>query len=149
MSYQQLIVCFDLENTIIDSWNSGCPLKHKILGMHCDMSNLDIHDYGIFSFAVDHPGEKEHALVLASFMNKKINPKYVVSWDELEKLCGISSLQKWELINIYGKFNMFLKWTLQFPEYDFLLFDDALDFDRQIVIRHVKNYRQTITFIKV
>lgn len=145
-----LVICFDLENTLINSWNSGLPLDGKIeqivgylQGLH--MTQIE---FGIFSFAVDFEHEKERAMELAkSCLSVEINKEYVVCWKELEELCKFrtDSLEKWEIVNLFGKRGMFDKWTRQFPQHDFMLFDDDLDFRKEEIHRD----GQLITLIKV
>ena len=46
-----MIIMFDLENTLIDSWNSGCPLNKKISGIHREIEPYRTEGtrFGIFS----------------------------------------------------------------------------------------------------
>jgi hypothetical protein len=146
---RQTIIMFDLEQTIIDSWNSGCPLFKKITFMnnYINQLSLDSIKFGIFSFAIDLEHEKQEGINLASHINRNIDPKFVTCWKELEDLCKFKtdSLQKWEIVNLFGKDGMFLLWSNQFPDFDFILFDDALNFKKQIIQRD----GQTITMIRV
>ena len=153
------IVMFDLEATIVDSWHSGCPLLKKITFMNSHINNM-LHEFercdpedpeqmkfGIFSFAIDHEHEKQQGINLASHMGREIDPKFVTCWKELEHLCSfrVDNLQKWELVNLFAKEGMFPMWCNQFPDLDFILFDDSLQFKKTIL----KRDGQTITMIKV
>jgi hypothetical protein len=147
------VVMFDLEGTIVDSWNSGCPLHKKIAFMNTFINDLEEKSplnsikFGIFSFAVDHEHEKKHGIHLASFMHREIDPKFVTSWKELEDLCKfrVDNLQKWELVDLFAKEGMFPMWCNQFPDLNFILFDDSLKFKKTVL----KRDGQTIIMIKV
>jgi len=150
------VFMFDLEMTIVDSWNSGCPLHKKIAFMNKYIQNmlhnfvqkeLDEVKFGIFSFAIDLEHEKQQGINLASHMGRDIDPKFVTCWKELEDLCKfrVDNLQKWELVNLFAKDGMFPMWCNQFPQHDFVLFDDSLQFKNQTI----KRDGQTITMIKV
>lgn len=147
------VVMFDLEATIVDSWNSGCPLLKKIAFMNNHINNIheltksDDIKFGIFSFAIDHEHEKPKGISLASHIGRDIDPKFVTCWKELEDLCNfrVDNLQKWELVNLFAKDGMFPMWANQFPDLDFILFDDSLQFKFQTI----KRDGQTITMIRV
>lgn len=158
---RKLVFCFDLENTLIDSWHSNTPLPSKIEHINRilqDSTDSIVHSYecfhyGIFSFAIDHKREKDQAIQMAQdVLFKDINSKFVPCFDELMQLCRFDTdtLQKWEIVQLMGKDLIFPMWTLQFPEYDFWLFDDALPQGRIQLIRTIdKQNTQTITMWRV
>lgn len=151
------VIMFDLENTIISTWSNEAPLPHKIEKIYeyirlQDLllsAGVDVF-YGIFSFAVDHEGEKEKAkrIALNALNDKNIvfDDRFITSFNDLEKILNTrvntDSLQKWEIINVYSKDKMFPIYCDQFPNFDFILFDDALEFQMQHIVRR-KEYRQT------
>lgn len=159
---RKLMIMFDLEQTLIDSWNSNTPLVSKIETIRhilnvFIMSNepkyqmRDI-EFGVFSFAVDTPEEGPIALKKAfRAIEYKLNPNFCPCWQDLEKLIQIREgiLQKFEIINLYGKGAMFDLYTRQFPEYDFLLFDDALGDEQSNLERINKGEMQTIVKVRV
>lgn len=161
------IVMLDLENTLIDSWSSPEALPQKVAWIHDKLSEvaspLDSDFIGIFSFAVSNKDEKDKALEMAksafdgldlsiSFTDSK---KFIVSFDEveksLEKFFKFKSdvLETWEIINLFGKEACFEAWSAQFPQFDFILFDDALKFDTKEVRRTLGQHQQNLTFIRV
>ena len=148
-----LIIMFDLENTLIDSWNSGCVLFKKVSFIKKKIKDLtkDTQDdviFGVFSFACDLPNDKPKAIKHAEFATEvSIDPNFVVSWNELENLCKFrtDSLQKWEIVNLFGKHGMFDMWTREFPEHSFILFDDALPDKFNTMVRD----NQTIIKVRV
>lgn len=138
-----VIAMFDLENTIIDSWDSRVSLLYKInfinnwLNDFNDSHNINISDYGIFSFAVDNEFEKPQAIdILIDTMHIKCDIKWVPSWKDLENILRFrADIQKWELVDLFGKDRMFPIYAAQFPDCDFILFDDTLAFKDQIIMR--------------
>ncbi len=134
---RKLIFMFDLEATIVDSWNSACPLYKKIGFINSFINNFmasndGIHEepiFGVFSFACDTQDEKQIARNLASHTGRKItdDDSLVPCWGDLEELVRFRvDLQKWEIVNLFGKDKMFDLWSRQFPDCDFILFDDCL-----------------------
>ena len=149
-----LTVMLDLENTLIDSWHSGCVLSRKSAFVHNTIKKIlplkPIANFGIFSFAIDNDKEIDHGIVLAQMALPEfpINKSWVVPFDKIEQLVKFgccNDLQKWELINLFGKHDMFLKWAAQFPQNDFILFDDALPFNTETISRD----KQVIDFFRV
>ena len=154
-----LMIMFDLENTLIDSWNSETPLPSK---WETIKSQIDTHllvypyeskfiDFGVFSFAVDMPHEKPKALAMASSVTQYImNPDFCPCWQDLEKLIDIRvDIQKWEVVNLYQKAGMFDIYTRKHPDLDFLLFDDCLPDAFNHMIRRTKDHIQSITKVRV
>ena len=142
---------FDLENTLIDSWNSGTSLPHKwnhikaLLDTHLSFSDYPSAkvSFGVFSFAVDHPAEVPRAIELAEQTTQyKMNPNLCPCIEDLEKLISPGN------INLYGKSHMFDLYTRQFPDADFILFDDALPDVFSTTTRNLPNI-QTITKYRV
>lgn len=151
-----LVVMLDLEQTIIDSWNSCMLLPRKIAEIKRHIKShvsehyaIPIIEYGIFSFAVDRQDEKAQARNIGTMAGFNLidNDFFIPCWTELEELVGISSpsIQKWEIVNMFGKDKMFDLWTRQRPGVDFLLFDDCLPDKKSITVRD----GQTITKIRV
>jgi len=100
---------FDLEATVIDSWNSGTPLPQK---------NINIHIGIIWSQNTLPPKAKRNG------GNYK------------------ADIPKWEIVNFYGKGLMFDLWTRQFPDVDFILFDDVLPDKDSTTIRDSQMVRK-------
>lgn len=153
-----LIVMLDLEGTLIDSWNSGVPLNNKIKEIKRQINNINnvfnsIETYGIFSFAIDHEYEKTQGVAMATHATSLIfNPNFVTSFDDLMQICRFQTdqLQKWEIVNLLGKDLMFPMWCLQFPDKDFMLFDDALPQETITLTRVIdKNNTQIIQMRRV
>jgi hypothetical protein len=153
------MIMFDLENTLIDSWNSKTPLLNnwEIIKNHIN-EHLLIYpyeskfiDFGVFSFAVDLPHEKPKALAMASSVTQYImNPDFCPCWQDLEKLINVRvDLQKWEIVNLYQKAGMFDIYTREHPNLDFLLFDDCLPDASNHMTRHNKGYIQNVTKVRV
>jgi hypothetical protein len=148
---------FDLENTLIDSWNSKTPLLNKweIIKNHINEHLLvypyESQDFGVFSFAVDLLHEKPKALAMASSVTQHImNPDFCPCWQDLEKLIDIrADLQKWEVVNLYQKAGMFDIYTREYPDLDFLLFDDCLPDAFNHMVRRTKDNVQSITKVRV
>jgi hypothetical protein len=153
------MIMFDLENTLIDSWNSKIPLLNKweIIKNHINEHLLvylygsEFIDFGVFSFAVDLPHEKPKALAMASSVTQHtMNPDFCPCWQDLEKLIDIrADLQKWEVVNLYQKAGMFDIYTREYPELDFLLFDDYLPDAFNHMVRRTKDNVQSITKVRV
>lgn len=136
-----LVVMFDLEGTLINSWQgkSNLPSKIKFIKdkLNCFLTPSD---FGIFSFAIDHEHEKPEAIIMAEgAINRPINPNLVPCFKELENIYRFQtdSLQKWEIVNLLGKDLLFPMWALQFPDKDFILFDDALPQKHIVLIREI------------
>ena len=161
MKHRPLVIMFDLENTLIDSWNSGVVLARKVLNIERQVNDIQItimdspHDtqFGVFSFAIDHEIEKNKGRLFAEqAMKVNINPAFLPCFKDLENICRFQtdSLQKWEIVNLMGKDLMFPMWCHQFPDKDFVLFDDALPQERITLVRRFdKNNTQTIQMRRV
>lgn len=150
---RELMVMFDLEATVIDSWNSGTPLPQKIDHMNRFInffveSDQDKHTepkFGVFSFAVDYHNEKDKARLFAAYTGREIemDDKWIPCWKDLEDLLSLrGDIAKWEVVNFYGKGLMFDLWTRQFPDVDFILFDDVLPDKDSTTIRDSQMVRK-------
>lgn len=150
---RSLIVMFDLESTIINSWNSGVPYLSKIRTINQRLATVHITACGIFSYAIDFEHEKPQGINLAEIaMGRPIDRQFVPCYKELENCLPFDtgSLSKRDIVHIYGKSIMFPRYCLQFPGHDFILFDDALAFSEETIQRTVgKNTTQTITMVRV
>lgn len=160
MSINETVVMFDLEQTIIDTWRNGEPLISKLNNISYQLIHhyKDFLNWGIFSFACDNESEKSQAISMAKSAIEHCDnlkkllipaPLFCPSFEDLTKLPKIAvGLEKWELVNIYGKKIMFEMWAKQYAGKNFILFDDTLD-DNESIIRRVNNQRQILDFIKV
>lgn len=159
--HRPLIIMFDLENTLIDSWHSGCILPKKINNINHQLNRILFVaanfstpvDFGVFSFAIDNDHEKDHGRMMAQgAINRTINRDFVPCFKDLENICRFQtdSLQKWEIVNLMGKDLMFPMWCHQFPDKDFILFDDALPQEKITLMRKFdKHNTQTIEMRRV
>ena len=157
MKQKKLMIMLDLEGTIVDSWGSRTPLPEKIKLINEKVTNMtyngsfDYYEvgYGVFSFAVDTDQEKSLAREMAGHSGLPIHqhPKWTPCFRDLEAVCNfnVNVLQKWEIINLMGKDGMFLAWTREYPDVDFILFDDALPFQEM----HLGRDGQLIQMISV
>ena len=159
----ETVVMFDLEQTIIDTWSNGVPLISNLNNIsHQLVEYKDFLNWGIFSFACDNELEKSQAISMAKSAieccdNLKqlliLEPVFCPSFEDLTKLPKVAvGLEKWELVNIYGKKIMFEIWARQHMDKDFILFDDTLEDDITTVTRRdtiMKCRNQQIDFIRI
>lgn len=149
-----LVVMFDLENTIIDAWGSGVPHLAKIRTINQKLSAVEpyVKAYGIFSYAIDFEHEKPQGISLAEFaMHCHIDKQFVPCFKDLEACVPLDTagLTKYDIVHVYGKSIMFPRYCNQFPDCDFILFDDALAFEQEVIQRTINGKVQTITMIRV
>lgn len=163
----ETIVMFDLEQTIIDTWSNGEPLFQELRHISIHLSGYRATakkklNWGIFSFACDNELEKSQAISMAKYAINSSNevelllntePVFCPSFEDLTKLPKVAvGLEKWELVNIYGKKIMFEIWARQHMDKDFVLFDDTLEDDITTVTRRdtiMKCRNQQIDFIRI
>lgn len=159
MSFNETIVMFDLEQTIVDTWSNGVPLISNLNNISYQLVEYkDFLNWGIFSFACDNESEKSQAISMAKSAIECCDnlkqllisaPLFCPSFEDLTKLPKVAvGLEKWELVNIYGKKIMFEMWTKQYAGKNFILFDDTLD-GNESIIRRVKGQCQILDFIKI
>lgn len=157
---QPLVLMFDLEQTLINSWGSGTPLPSKINFIKDWINNNVDPNFllatGLYSFAIDNDFESPQGIRMADNIITNFNlpipfvdKDWVFPFDKmgniLVEIADISvDLQKWELVNLFGKELSFPIITKKWPDHDFVLFDDMLSTDSVI---HRND--QTIRMVKV
>lgn len=152
-----LIVMLDLENTIVDTWCSQHPLMYKQQDIYDRVQTLDgVTGWGVFSYAVELPHEKATGLQIVRdnmpwLTQLPTEERWCPCFRDLEKLLRLrmDSLEKWEIVDLYGKEIMLAKWARQFPEFNFALFDDTCLSPEAALIRRIGEHMQTLHFFRV
>ena len=156
MNVRRNICMFDLENTLIDSWGSGAPLEKKIARINTMLVELQFINgkfdaFGLFSFAINDESEKEQALKLVpSSLGVVIDPAFVVSCEDMMAFRRFESMNlvRWQTIGLLGKDHIFPMWCEDYPDCDFTLFDDALQFERLSIVRQFDDNSTQRIFLK-
>ena len=151
---RQTVIMLDLENTIISSWNGRHVLDYKVLKIRKQINSLELKNpvFGIFSTAIDNVPEKDIGFnIVKRIMDVDVDCNFIPCFDELKDLVCNDHLQKWEIMQLFGKEGLFDLYTKDFPDYDFVLFDDMLDYDFKTITRQINNKEtiQTVKFFKV
>lgn len=119
----------DLEETVIDCWQSGCLVNVNKL------KNLNMPEVTIFSFAVwDEIDQKKFATDFKPMIELALNTKVVLCPTVQDMMLADTKLTgvRWngdvtEFITLRGKFNAFVSWCNLFhPSADCMLVDDIV-----------------------
>lgn len=153
-----LIILFDLENTLVDSWENPIPLPSKIEYIRTILDSLTFGrsvTYGIFSTAIETIHEIQEGVAMAqqALPNLQFSLAWVPIYSDLTALCPVTGdLQKWEVMALIKKQGLIEAYT-KLPNHrgnDFALFDDTLEVPKTVITR-VWNpqHHQTLHLFKV
>lgn len=143
------VYMFDLEGTIIQSWNNRIPINKnisKIKNIISQNQKLNV-KYGIFSFAVEHDYEVQTGIdIIKKYVGLNVDKDFVITVDNMKDMLSIHKDDyntQLLIFRCFGKQYLFQLFASQYPELDFTLFDDTVE----NIIRQNKDNNQTISTI--